>query len=276
MIVWIIASQAGPPPDDSSAAAQKMTDPAPGRTLAARFAQARVDKSQVVLEGFHAVKHALRFGAEIELAVTQDQVALVSLARDLAPDLASRLEQMVREVEPAVFSTLVPIPPATGLLALARRPSPDVASLLEQRTAEPLVLLERPSDLGNIGAVVRVAAAAGAAGVLITGAHDPWHPVAIRGGAGLQFALPVARVDRLAATSRPLVAVDPTGEPIGRGGMPKGAVYLFGSERTGLGPELLARAGHRVAIPMRTGVSSLNLATAVAIMLYARTECEAP
>ena len=129
MIVWIIASQAGPPPDDSSAAAQKMTDPAPGRTLAARFAQARVDKSQVVLEGFHAVKHALRFGAEIELAVTQDRVALVSLARDLAPDLASRLEQMVREVEPAVFATLAPIPPATGLLALAQRPSPDVATV---------------------------------------------------------------------------------------------------------------------------------------------------
>ena len=46
------------------------------------------------------------------------------------------------------------------------------------------------------------------------------------------------------------------------------AILAFGSERRGLGPALLARAERRIAIPMRAGVSSLNLACAVAIVLY--------
>ena len=52
--------------------------------------------------------------------------------------------------------------------------------------------------MGNMGACVRVAAAADAAGVLTTGGNDPWHPDALRGAAGLHFALPVA-ADRGAA-----------------------------------------------------------------------------
>ena len=98
---------------------------------------------------------------------------------------------------------------------------------------------------------------------------------ALRGGAGLQFALPVARVDSLPpedlvpGPSRTLVAIDPVGEPFSPDRIPPGAVLAFGSERNGLSRELLARAGLRLAIPMRPGVSSLNLATAVAVLLYA-------
>ena len=51
--------------------------------------------------------------------------------------------------------------------------------------------------------------------------------------------------------------------------LPDDAVLAFGSERHGLGAALLARADARVGIPMRPGVSSLNLATAVAVVLYA-------
>ena len=51
--------------------------------------------------------------------------------------------------------------------------------------------------MGNMGACVRVAAAADAAAVLTTGSNDPWHPEALRGAAGLHFALPVARVESL-------------------------------------------------------------------------------
>ena len=129
-----------------------------------------------------------------------------------------------------------------------------------------MVLLDAPRHPGNVGAAVRVAAAAGAAGVLVTGARDPWAPAALRGSAGLHFALPVGRVDAPPA-GRPLVAVDPGGAPLAT--LPDDAVLAFGSERHGLGAALLARADARVGIPMRPGVSSLNLATAVAVALYA-------
>jgi TrmH family RNA methyltransferase len=236
--------------------------------LIARFRSARRDPAFVVLEGLHALKHALRFSAAVVVAVTPDANALLALADRLAPDLAPSLGSLLREVDPATFLALAPVAPATGVLALARRPQHDVASLLANADGAPLVLLDSPGDLGNIGAAIRVAAALGAAGVLTTGPNDPWHPTAVRGGAGLQFAIPVARIERLDATARPLVAVDPSGTPLTPGGLPAGALCLFGSERTGLGPVLLARATQRVAIPMRPGVSSLNLATAVAAALY--------
>jgi RNA methyltransferase, TrmH family len=130
------------------------------------------------------------------------------------------------------------------------------------------VLLEDPRHLGNLGACVRVAAAAGAAGVLTTGRSDPWHPDALRGSAGLHFALPVARMWRLEPGDRPIVALDPAGEALRPGAVPPRAVLAFGTERDGLSDELLARADARLALPMRPGVSSLNLATAVSAVLF--------
>ncbi|MGH6919488.1 MAG: TrmH family RNA methyltransferase, partial [Geminicoccaceae bacterium] len=103
---------------------------------------------------------------------------------------------------------------------------------------------------------------------------------ALRGSAGLHFALPVARLDQLPNTDRPLLAVDPDGEPLTAELTMDRAILAIGSERRGLGPALLARADERVAIPMRQGVSSLNLACAVAVMLYgwlsARREANQP
>jgi RNA methyltransferase, TrmH family len=235
--------------------------------LIARFAEARGDPALVVLEGFHALKHALRFGARIETACTADLAALVRLASDLAPDLCARLRDTV-EVPPATFTRLAPVPPATGVLAIAARPEIDPAEVLRQPGAAPIVLLENPSHPGNLGAVVRVAAAAGAAAVLTTGGRDPWQPAALRGSAGLHFALPVAGIDVLSETDRPLLAIDPDGEPLRAGLALDRAILAFGSERRGLSALLLARAERRIALPMRQGVSSLNLACAVAVVLY--------
>ena len=125
--------------------------------------------------------------------------------------------------------------------------------------------------MGNMGACVRVAAAADAAGVLTTGPNDPWHPDALRGAAGLHFALPVAGVGELPPSDRPLVAIDPGGEDLRPAELPPRAILAFGTERYGLSDGLLERADARLGIPMRPGVSSLNLATAVAAVLFAQT-----
>lgn len=240
--------------------------------LVARYRAARRDPALCVLEGLHALKHALRFGAAVEHAATPDPAALAALAARLAPDLAGTMA--AEPVAAALFARLAPVAPATGVIAIARRPpAVEVGALLAAPGAPaPVVLLEAPGDLGNLGAVVRVAAAAGAAAVLTTGRHDPWHPAALRGSAGLHFALPlVARVEGPPPwpPDRPLVALDPAGAPLAS--LPPRAVLAFGGERAGLSPALLAAAARRVAIPMRPGVSSLNLATAVAVALYAAT-----
>jgi TrmH family RNA methyltransferase len=155
-------------------------------------------------------------------------------------------------------------------VAIARRPPFYLATVLAEPRPAPVVLLEQPKNMGNIGACIRVAAAADAAAVLTTGENDPWYPDAVRGAAGLNFALPVASIAALPPSDRPLLAIDPEGEELRAGGLPARAVLAFGTERHGLGEELLERADARVAIPMRAGVSSLNLATSVAIALYSR------
>jgi TrmH family RNA methyltransferase len=221
------------------------------------------------LEGFHAVKHALRFGASLDTLVGTNEAELRGLAAALADELEARLAAELEIVSPEVFSLLAPRPPRTGVMGIARRPKVDLAELLCDPTPRPIVLLENPRNLQNIGACVRVAAAGDAAGVLTTGSQDPWHADALRGGAGLQFALPVSRIDGACFGGRPLVAVDPQGEPFHAARLPSRAVLAFGAERYGISDDLLGRADHRIAIPMRPGVSSLNIATAVAAILFA-------
>lgn len=236
--------------------------------LVQRFRAARRNRELAVLEGFHALKHALRFGAEVEEVVATRPQELDRLADELAPDLAGTLVERAHEIDAETLAQMVPHAPHTGVVGIARRPSVDVEAVLADPSPAPVVLLEDPRTMGNMGACVRVAAAADAPAVLTTGDNDPWHPEALRGAAGLHYALPVAQVDALPASDRQLVAVDPGGEAIGLEDLPPRAILAFGTERYGLGEELLDRADMRLAIPMREGVSSLNLATAVAAVLY--------
>jgi TrmH family RNA methyltransferase len=222
--------------------------------------RARRTQGLVVLEGFHAIKHAIRFGGEILGAWTADPGEVAGLVARLAPDVHIPVE--VVELE-----ELNRVVPRGQVVAVARRPlQPDPDTVL----AGPghAVLLEDPRHLGNLGAVIRVAAAAGAAGVMTTGRQNPWHPDAIRGSAGLHFALPVHHVHAVRTGGREMVALDPAGEPLRPAEIPRAAVLAFGAERDGLSDQLLAKAERRVALPMSAGVSSLNLATAVAATLY--------
>jgi TrmH family RNA methyltransferase len=242
------------------------------------FGEARRDPDLVVLEGLHALKHALRFEAQVRCIAVTDPGRVRALAAALAADVVERVAADARVLAGEDFAKLAPQPPATGVIAIARRPPVAIAGLLADPRPAPIVLLEAPTDLGNLGACVRVAAAADVAGVLASGVHDPWDPAALRGSAGLHFALPVAHLDepalaRLGAAAegrggRPLVAVDPDGETLHPRELPPRAILAFGSERRGLSAELLARADARVCLPMRPGVSSLNLATSVAALLY--------
>jgi TrmH family RNA methyltransferase len=222
----------------------------------------------VLLDGFHTLKHALRFGAEVPLAVAADKPAALELARALAPELGGRLAALLRPVTPETLGALVPRPHPTGVAALAvRGPGPGPGRLAEE-PAGPVVVLDDPRHLGNIGAVIRVAAGAGAGGVITTGTADPWHPAALRAAAGLHFATTVARREVGALPPWPLYALDPAGEDIREVAIPERALLAFGSERAGLSDGLRGRATRLLALPMRSGVSSYNLATSVAMTLF--------
>jgi RNA methyltransferase, TrmH family len=130
------------------------------------------------------------------------------------------------------------------------------------------VLLDNPRNLGNFGAVIRVAAGLGAGGVVSLGDVDPWHPNVLRGSAGLHFALPVARLGGVDEVRGTVIAFDAGGRALRDVRIPDDAVLAFGSERHGLSPEVRDRADLVVSLPMRPKVSSYNLTTSVAMGLY--------
>ncbi|MEW1637822.1 TrmH family RNA methyltransferase [Streptomyces sp. NPDC093801] len=221
----------------------------------------------VLLDGFHALKHALRFGAEVLLVVAEDPEGVRALAAGLAPDVEEAVARLLRR---GPLKELLPRVHPTGVAALAVRPDRDAGRDALARTPRPapIVLLDNPRNLGNVGAVVRLAAGFGATGVVTRGDLDPWHPNVVRAGAGLHYATTVDRLELEELPPGPVYALDPEGEDIRALALPDDALLAFGSERHGISPELRARADHLVSLPMRPQVSSYNLATSVAMTLF--------
>jgi len=247
----------------------------------------------VVLEGLHALKHALRFSADVCDILTDDLDKALTTADTVAPELRSVLESRAQVITQAEFRGLTKQPVPTHVVAYAVRPDYQLAQAMP--TAErPAVLLDDPRNTKNLGAVVRVGAAAGASGILANGNVDFFDPMAVRGAAGLQWALPCVSSPRLmedlgesasgdgsswpisARKNRPhrlgftLVGLDADGTPFDPGSFPGPVLFAFGSERTGLSDEVRTRCDQIVSLPMTPHVSSLNLATSVSAVLYLR------
>lgn len=230
-----------------------------------------VGEGSVRIDGFHALKHAIRFDAPGLMAVTRERTAAATLAGELAPDVVSWFTDQLIEVGDEIDAmTDRPVP--TGVVAVADRlRAADGWAAIHADRSGPVVVLENPRHLGNLGAAVRVAAAAGAVGVVSTGTADPWHPLAVSGSAGLHFALPVVRaagIEELVALGRRIVLLDPDGPTLAPRAVPIDAVLVFGTERGGVSALAVEVADAVASLPMRAGVSSLNLATTVAATLY--------
>ncbi|MEV1081686.1 TrmH family RNA methyltransferase [Streptomyces sp. NPDC050211] len=239
----------------------------------------RLADASVLLDGFHALKHAVRFKAAVPVAVAVDRAATLALADELAPDVRDTLDALLTQVPEPTYRSLVPRPHPTAVAALAVRPprAANLEKLAHSPRIAPVVVLDNPRNLGNVGAVIRLAAGFGATGVVTTGTLDPWHPTVVRGGAGLHFATAVERLTVDELPSGPLFALDPEGDDIRGVKLPDDAVLAFGSERSGLSADLRARTDHLLSLPMRPQVSSYNLATSVGMTLYHwSTATEAP
>ena len=251
--------------------------------------------SLVVLEGLHALKHAVRFSATVTEILTDDLDKALATADIVAPELRPLLESRAEVVPAAEFRGRAVQPVPTHVVAYAQRPCYSLAQAMP--TAErPTILLDDPRNSKNLGAVVRVGAASGAAGILVNSQSDLFGPMAVRGAAGLQWALPcvasptllgdlddlLARPGRSgssrAACEPPTAPVGPVtfvgldagGVPFDPGSFPGPTIFAFGSERTGLSDEVRTRCDQIVSLPMRPHVSSLNLATSVSAVMYLR------
>ena len=135
----------------------------------------------------------------------------------------------------------------------------------------PLVLLEGVQDPGNVGAIIRSAAAFGAGAVVLDRqCADPWSPKVLRAGQGGHFGVGIRQVDDLLAATegrRLICTVVKGGRPLREADLSGPIAWTFGAEGAGLSSRIVEKAAARVTIPMAGG-ESLNVAAAAAICLY--------
>lgn len=199
--------------------------------------------SEIVLEGPKQVEDAQRHGWK--------PVAVLERGRNITPE---------------AFDSIAETRNSQGVVGLFERPPSDSAAILAAQDTIA-VALDAVQDPGNVGTIVRLAAAFDAAGVLVMpGCADPFGPKAIRSSAGAILSVPVASItpDELLAAGVPLVATAMTGARVDPPAA--NAVLVFGNEGAGVSSSLLSRAS-TLAIPMSGRVESLNVASSAAILL---------
>lgn len=225
----------------------------------------RREEGRVVLDGVHLVRAYLDcYGPEqVELVVKESTRG--------GPEIAA-LAQRARTISmaDALFDQAAPVQSPVGVLAVV--PLPQASGSRRKNGFQ--VLLDGVQDPGNLGSILRSAAAAGASVAHVSSAcADPWSPKALRGGMGAQFLLPVEEHPDLCVLARrlevPLVACTASAaEPIFDLDLRGEVAFIIGGEGAGISPGLLAEADRTARIPMRAGVESLNAGAAAAVCFY--------
>lgn len=232
-------------------------------------ARERRKLGQTIADGPHLVRAALEASWPIiELVVSEK-----GLARDEIVALHGECGDMVTTVLPdALFAHISPVDTPSGLLAVIGLP-PDAP--LSARIETSLVVLDGVQDPGNLGAILRTAAAAGVAHVILTpGSVQAWAPRVLRAGMGAHFCLAIHEQTDAAEILRSFpgkilaTRLDVAASPLFEYDLSGPVAWLFGGEGAGLSAELAARATASVMIPMATRIESLNVAAAAAVCLF--------
>ena len=228
----------------------------------------------LLLDGVHLVAEALGSGIRIR------EVAMVHRATDRqdVADLTDRLTRAgapVTTVSATVMTALSPVRSASPVVAIGERPHADSAAMYR---GTPLVLIAIDvQDPGNLGAIVRVAEAGGAAGVVCAGSSaDPFGWKALRGSMGSGLRLPTllhrnpseAIDDARRGGCRVIAAAPRGGRSLFETDLRGPLAVLIGSEGGGLTPSQMDEADERVVIPMASPVESLNAAVSAALIVY--------
>ena len=180
----------------------------------------------------------------------------------------------VLEVSEKEFQTAAETDSPQGVLAIGEIPKRSINTLKPPAECRILVL-DAVQDPGNVGTIIRTAAALGAAATIaLPGTVDLWNPKVVRSSMGAQFQHPAVQssweelrtfVDR---EGFELWAADAQGEPVDSGRAVRRLAIVVGNEGSGLNPEIRARADKIVSLPIAAGVESLNVAVAAGILLY--------
>ncbi|MDR0576188.1 MAG: RNA methyltransferase [Candidatus Accumulibacter sp.] len=222
---------------------------------------------RIVLDGLHLIEsYAQRFGPPDELVVSETGLRRAEIARFLErhPEMAANV------LADTLFAELATVDTPGGILAIAAPPRCG-------RDADPsadAVLLDGIQDPGNLGSILRSAAAAGFRQILLSSdCARAWSPKTLRAAMGAHFSLDIhedADLPGFLSTYRgqSLVTAPDADADLFAAELGRPVAWIFGNEGQGVRPELSMSAGKRVRIPMPGNAESLNVGAAAAICLF--------
>jgi TrmH family RNA methyltransferase len=240
--------------------------------------RARERQQLFVAEGVRAVEELLHSTLIVQGALVSPQLASTARGSKLLDELRRRSIPL-EEVTAAELESAADTDTPQGVLAMADVPRRALMDLPESSPAR-LVILDGVQDPGNVGAVLRTAAALGAAAtVALPGTVDLWNTKVVRSAMGAHFHHPsfTSTWDEasafLAARAIGVWGADASGTPldsvVGDGkAAPERLALVLGNEGSGLSATARERADRLVALPIASTVDSLNVAVAAGIFLY--------
>jgi RNA methyltransferase, TrmH family len=238
-----------------------------------RRRRARERQQLFVAEGVRAVEELLRSPLPVRGILTAPQLA-GALRGSALLDSARRSGVELAEVDEREFASAAETDSPQGVLAIGEIPDTPLADLVLPDRAR-LVVLDAVQDPGNVGTILRTAAALDASAVIaMPGTVDLWNAKVVRSAMGALFHRPAFMCTwaELETFLRPnavaLWGADAAGIPLDKMTPPARLGILVGNEGAGLTPEGLAHVEHRVSLPINSTVESLNVAVATGILLY--------
>lgn len=230
-------------------------------------ARLRKKSGQALLDGAHLLAAYLGAdGKPLHVLVngTATQDGEIAALLDKLPGVPQT------QLDDRLFAELSELKTPSGVLVLIAQPQPEI-SAARSRFA---LLLEDIQDPGNLGSLLRSAAAAGCDAVFLSeGCADAWSPKVLRAGMGGHFALSIHEAADLPAVAASfegmvLAATLAAGTSLYSCDLRGKLAFALGNEGAGLSAALLAAASQRIAIPMPGKTESLNVAAAGAVCLF--------
>jgi len=233
-----------------------------------RRREARRSEGVVLVDGPVLLAEAVGAGVEVLEVFCEADV-----------DVPVDVQCPVRSVAPGELVRVLDLVTPQGLVTVVRQPTAGIEEVLDCATAvvRPFVVGVEIQDPGNLGTLIRLSEAAGAAGIVLTGGTaDVWGPKAVRAAAGSSFRLPVALdveisslLDVCAARGIPMIATVPrAGSPPDQLDLSGVAAFCIGNEARGLPAPVVDQSAMLITIPMEGRVESLNAAVAGSIVMF--------
>ena len=234
--------------------------------------KARERQRLFAVEGVRAVEELIASPARIRGVLVSPALATTSRGAALEAAIRNAGTELLPVSEDDLASAAETDSPQ-GVLAVAEVPDTGFADL--PATPMRLVILDGVQDPGNVGTIIRTAAAFGAAGVVaMPGTVDLWNAKVVRGTMGASFRVPVWAAEwgdldaYRASTDLAVWGADASGQPIDSVAAPARLALVVGNEGAGLSAEARQRTTALVALPLAPIVESLNVAVATGILLY--------